>query len=100
MNPPAQDPTAERLAAGLLTAFFALFGWFALWQGGVALKGKSSATSFVDGHAEMLVAGFAFIVATLGVALLLRSFKANRPAYCIGGVVVLVPPLVFVLLHA
>ena len=35
MKPLAQDPTAGRLAAGLLTAFFALFGWFTLWQGGV-----------------------------------------------------------------
>ena len=100
MKPPARDPTAERLAAGLLTAFFALFGWFTLWQGGITLKGKSGATSFVDGHAGMLVAGCAFFVATLGLALLLRSFEANRPAYYIGGAVVLVPPLVFVLFHS
>ena len=100
MKPPAKDPTAERLAAGLLTAFFALFGWFTLWQGGVTLKGKSGATSFVDGHAGMLVAGFAFFVATLGVSLLLRSFNVNRQAYCVGGAVVLVPPLVFVLFHS
>ena len=100
MKPPARVPTAERLAAGLLTAFFALFGWFTLWQGGVTLKGKSGATSFVNGYAGMLVAGFAFFVATLGLALLLRSFEANRPAYYIGGAVVLVPPLVFVLFHS
>ena len=100
MNPSAQDPTAGRLAAGLLTTFFALFGWFTLWQGGVALKGKSGATSFVDGHAGILVAGFAFIVATMGLALLLRSFEANRPAYYIGGVMMLLPPLLFVLFHS
>ena len=100
MKPPAQDPTAERLAAGLLTAFFALFGWFTLWQGGVTLKGRSGATSFVDGHAGILVAGFAFIVATMGLALLLRSFEANRPAYYIGGAVMLLPPLLFVLFHS
>lgn len=100
MKPSAQDPTAARIAAALLTAFFALFGWFTLWQGGVTLKGKSGATSFVDGHAGMLVAGFAFFGAIIGVALLLRSFEANRRAYYIGGAVVLVPPLLFVLLHS
>lgn len=100
MKPPAQDPTAERLAAGLLTAFFALFGWFTLWQGGVTLKGKRGATSFVDGYSGMLVAGFAFFVATLGLALLLRSFEVKRQAYYVGGAVMLLPPLLFVLFHS
>ena len=99
MTRPEPDPTAARLAAGLLTVFFLLFGWFTLWQGGITLKGKSGATSFVDGHAGLAVAAFAFLVAGVGLAMLLRSLEANRAVHCLAGAAVLVPPLLFVLLR-
>lgn len=99
MKTPEQDSLAEQLMASLLATFFALFGWFTLWQGGVTLKGKSGAVSFVGGRAGVAVAGFAFVVATFGVALLLRSCRANRQAFYLAGAVVLLPPMVFVLVR-
>jgi hypothetical protein len=99
MKPPMQTPTAERLIAGLLATFFALFGWFDLWQGGITLKGKSGAVRFVDGRAGLAVAAFAFVVAALGVAMLLRTFKVHRSAYYTAGVVLALPPILFLLLR-
>jgi len=99
MEPPAQDSTAERLVAALLMVCFALLGWFDLWQGGITLKGKSGATSFVGGRAGLAVAGIAFLVATFGLALLLRSFKAKHGTRLAAGAALLVPPVVYALFH-
>ena len=99
MTSPKPDPTAERIAAALLAVFFFLFGWYTLMQGGITLRGKSGLTSFVGGYLGLAVAGFTFLVATLGVALLLRSLDSGRRTYWIGSSIVLLPPLVFALLQ-
>lgn len=99
MNPPAKDPTAERIAASILAIFFGLFGWFTLGQGGISLKGKSGATSFVSGWAGVAVAALAFMVAIFGVTLFLRSLKSSRPTYYYSWAIVLLPPLAYVLLR-
>ncbi len=100
MNPPAKDPTVERIAASILAIFFGLFGWFTLGQGGVTLKGKSGATSFVNGWAGIAVAGLAFMVATFGVTLFLHSFKTSRSTYYFCWAILLLPPLAYVFLHS
>jgi hypothetical protein len=98
MPPPKPDPTAERIAAALLAVFFLLFGWFTLIQGGISLGGKSGRSVLVDGNAGLGVAVFTFLVAAMGVAMLLKSLRADRKAYWLGAALVLLPPLVFVLL--
>lgn len=97
MKSPSADPTAERLAAGLIALFFALFGWFTLWQGGVTLGGKRGGTSFVDGSAANWVAAVSLMVAGLGCAMVLRSFKAGRAAYGWSALCLFVPPVAFAL---
>jgi hypothetical protein len=97
MNPHGQDPTGERIASGLLAGFFTAFAWFALWQKGITLKGKSGATSFVDGNAGLVVAAFALLFGCVGVALLLRSFRAARTTYFISFALLLVPALALAL---
>jgi hypothetical protein len=97
MKPPGQDPTGERIASGLLAGFFTAFAWFALWQKGITLKGKSGATSFVDGNAGLVVAAFALLFGCVGVALLLRSFRAARTTYFISFALLLVPALALAL---
>ena len=99
MSLPKPDPTAERIAAALLAVFFFLFGWYTLMQGGITLRGKNGHISFVDGYLGLAVAGFTFLVANLGVALLLRSLDASRRTYWLCSGIVLLPPLVFALLQ-
>jgi hypothetical protein len=97
MNLPSQDPLAERVAASILAIFFAFFGWFDLVQGGIALKGRSGHISFVDGWVGIAVAGLAFLVAAFGVSILLRTFKASRSTHYFGWVIMLLPPVFFIL---
>ena len=99
MTTPRPDPTAERLAGGLLASFFALFGWFTLWQGGITLKGRSGATSFVGGAAGLAVAALALLVAGFGVALFLKSWKAPRATQGLAFALLLGPALVLLLWH-
>ena len=94
-----QDPTAERVSSAILAVFFLLFGWYTLWQGGISLGGKSGRSVFVDGYASLAIAAFAFMVATMGLALLLKSLRAGRKAYWTGAALMLLPPVVFVLLR-
>jgi hypothetical protein len=96
MTQPGLDPTAERLAAALLAGFFALFGWFTLWQGGITLKGRSGATSFVSGAAGQAVAALALAVAGFGIALFLRSFRVPRPVRLLAFALLLGPALLLV----
>ena len=99
MSAPKPDPSAERIAAALLAVFFFLFGWYTLWQGGIILGGKSGRSVFVDGYASLVIAAFAFMVVTMGLALLLKSLRAGRKAYWTGAALMLLPPVVFVLLR-
>ena len=100
MKATSTDPTAERLAAALLGLFFALFGWFTLWQGGVSLGGKRGGSSFVDGGAASVVAAASLVVAGLGCAMVLRSFKAGSAAYWWSALVLFAPPVAFALWRA
>ena len=99
MPPTKPDPTAERIAAALLAAFFLLFGWYTLWQGGITLGGKSGRSVFVDGHASLAIASFAFMVAAAGLAMLLKSLQAGRMAYWTGAALLWLPPAMFVLVQ-
>ena len=99
MNPPAPDPTGTRIAAGVLTAFFAAYGWFTLWQGGIDLKGRSGHATFVSGLTGIAVAFGAFLIAALGLALLTRSLGAGRRSYVVAVLVLLLPPILYALAH-
>ena len=92
--------TGERVAAGLLAVFFEAMGWLTLLQGGISLKGKSGHSSFVDGSMSLVMALFFFLVSALGVALLLRSLGARRNTYALAAVLLLLPPLVFIVVRA
>ena len=94
-----KDSSAIRVAALILAVFFLAFGWFTIWQGGVSLHGKSGASTFVDGRMGLAVAGFAVLLASVGVALLLGSFGARRKVRWICSGLVLALPVVFQLLR-
>ena len=95
MKTPTPSRTAEWLTFGLLVAFFAAFGWFALWQQEITLKGKSGATSVFTGSAAQAVSAAAFIVSAVVLALLLRSFSAGRRTSIAAFVVLLLPPAIY-----
>ena len=97
MDLPSRNPLAERIIASIMATFFALFGWFDLLQGGITLKGRNGHTSFVDGWVGIAVAGLAFLVATFGVSLLLRTFRASRSTHYFSWVILLLPPVFFIL---
>lgn len=100
-NPPPTDASsaAERLTVGLVTAFFTLFGWFTLVNGGVALRGRKGNESLVDGAAALAIAASAFLIAALCLTLLLRrAWPAPRAVFWACLVALLLPPLLFVLL--
>jgi len=97
MTRPSHNPLAERVIASTMAAFFALFGWFDLLQGGITLKGRSGRTSFVDGWVGIAVAAFAFLIAIFGVSLLLRTFKVRRSTYYFSWAIMLLPPVFFIL---
>ena len=88
---------AERLATALLAGGFALLGWMTLWQGGILIKGKSGAGSFVQGSAGRALAAFFFCAAALGLLLFLRSFKPGRLVNTLALAVLLIPPLFFMM---
>lgn len=90
------DPAAERLVLGLLAGFLAAYGWFDLLQGGIAMKGRSGAVSFVDGRAGLLVAAGAFLFAALVSLLLAKSLRWGRGATWALSTAILLPPILFV----
>ena len=92
-----RDPTAERLAIGLLLAFLLAYGWFDLLQGGIAMKGRSGEVAFVDGVAGSLVAAVAFAIAALVALLLARSLRWGRAAKTAMLAAILLPPLLHML---
>lgn len=77
MNRP-YDPTAERLAIGILMLFLIGYGWFDLWQGGIAVKGRNGNVSFADGGVGLAIAAGAFLFAALVSLLLARSVRLPR----------------------
>lgn len=91
-----RDPTAERLAVGLLLAFLLAYGWFDLLQGGIAIRGRSGAVSFADGGAGLAVAAFAFLVAALVSLLLAKSLRWGRAATWTLAAACALPPLAYV----
>ena len=99
MKTPSPSPTAERLASGLLAAFFAAFGWFSLWQQEITLKGKNGATSLVTGSAAQVVGAAAFVLSAVGLVVLLRSFSAGRLTTITAFVVLLLPPLIYAVIR-
>ena len=99
MKTPTPSPSAERLASGLLAAFFAAFGWFALWQQEITLKGKNGATSLLTGSAAQAVGAAAFVFSALGLVLLLRSFSAGRLTTITAFVVLFLPPIIYAVIR-
>lgn len=88
---------AERLASGVVALFFVAFGWIILLNGGVSLKGKSGAVSFVDGYAGIALAGGMFFFGALLALLLARTLGFNRQRAAMLVALVVVPPLLFLL---
>ncbi|MEQ1513506.1 MAG: hypothetical protein ABL934_12635 [Lysobacteraceae bacterium] len=97
MNRP-YDPTAERLAIGILMLFLIGYGWFDLWQGGIAVKGRNGNVSFADGGVGLAIAAGAFLFAALVSLLLARSVRLPRAGIVLVLGAILVPPLAYVLI--
>ena len=89
---------AERFITGLMTLFFMASGWFVLLNGGVSLKGKSGAVSFVDGNAGIAVAGFAFFIAALMGLMFARCLNLGMKASIVLISIIIVPPILFLVL--
>lgn len=94
----AHDPTAERLAIAILTLFLIGYGWFDLWQGGIAVKGRNGAVSYAEGGYALAIAAGAFLFAALVSLLLARSMRLPRAGIALVLGAILVPPLVYVLI--
>lgn len=95
MNRP-RDPAAERLAIGILLVFLLGYGWFDLWQGGIAIKGRSGHVSYADGGLGLAIAAGAFLLAALVSLLLARSFGLGRLGIALSMAAILLPPLAYV----
>lgn len=89
---------AERLAVGLLWLFLMGFGWVDLLSGGISLKGKSGAIAYASGNVGLAIAAGAFVLASLVSLLLARTLALGRWRTRLLLLVVLAPPLFFVLL--
>lgn len=92
------DPTAERLAIGILVVFLIGYGWFDLWQGGIAIKGRSGDVAYADGGFGLAIAAGAFLFAALVSLLLARSLRLRRPGIFLLLAAILLPPLAYVLI--
>lgn len=88
---------AERLAAGVVALFFVFFGWTILLNGGVSLRGKSGAVSYIDGNAGIALACGMFFFGALLALLLARTLGLNRQRVAMLVALVVVPPLLFLL---
>ena len=87
----------ERLAVGVVGLFFVVFGWIILLNGGVSLKGKRGAVSYIDGNAGITLACGMFFFGALLALLLARTLGLNRHRAAMLVALVVVPPLLFVL---
>jgi hypothetical protein len=94
----SHDPTAERLVIGILMLFLIGYGWFVLWQGGIAVKGRNGAVSFAEGGYAFAIAAGAFLFAAVVSLLLARSVRLRRPGILLLLGVILLPPLAYVLI--
>ncbi len=92
-----RDRTAERLAIGILMLFLIGYGWFDLWQGSIAVKGRSGHVSDADGGIGLAIAAGAFLFAALMSPLLARSFRLRRAGVVLLLGAILLPPLAYVL---
>ena len=90
---------AERLTTGLLWVFLLGFGWVNLLGGGISLKGKSGNVVYASGNTGLAVAAGTFLLAVLVTPLLARTLALSRLASGLLVLVVLVPPLLFVLFN-
>lgn len=93
----SQDPTAERLIIAILMLFLIGYGWFVLWQGGIAVRGRNGAVSYAEGGYALAIATGAFLFAALVSLLLARSLRLRRPGIALMFSAILLPPLAYVL---
>lgn len=85
---------AERLATGLLVAFFTGLGWVTLVDGGISLHGKTGAVSHLTGAGARWFALSAFAVAAIASLLLSKSlWLSSRGAATFAAAVLLHPAL-------
>ena len=98
MSRRSHDPTAERLIIAILMLFLIGYGWFVLWQGGIAVKGRSGAVNYAEGGYAFAIAVGAFLFAALVSLLLARSLRLRRPGIALLLGVILLPPLAYVLI--
>lgn len=94
----SHDPTAERLIIAILMLFLLGYGWFVLWQGGIAVRSRSGAVSYAEGGYALAIAAGAFLFAALVSLLLARSLRLRRPGIALLLGVILLPPLAYVLI--
>ncbi|NOT88261.1 MAG: hypothetical protein HOP03_08755 [Lysobacter sp.] len=94
----SHDPTAERLAIGILILFLIGYGWFDLWQGGIAVKGRNGVVGYAEGGYALAIAAGAFLFAALVSLLLARSLRLSRPGILLLLAAILLPPLAYVLI--
>ncbi|MBN8214182.1 MAG: hypothetical protein J0M09_14760 [Xanthomonadales bacterium] len=93
----SRDPTAERLIIAILMLFLIGYGWFVLWQGGIAVRGRNGAVSYAEGGYALAIATGAFLFAALVSLLLARSLRLRRPGIALMFSAILLPPLAYVL---
>lgn len=94
---PRPSRAAERLVVWLTLLFFVGYGWSILLTGGLSIKGKSGAISFLSGNWALLMVGMSFFIATLMsfMAINVMGYGHKRAAVLLA--LILMPPAVFVL---
>lgn len=90
--------TLARIAFTALSLFWGAAGWFVLLQGGFHKTYRfSKETTFVGGASGVVMAYLFLLLATVAAFVVLHSIRARRFAFVILALMVLAPPIVFLL---
>lgn len=90
--------TLARIACTALSLFWGAAGWFVLLQGGFHKTYRfSKETTFVGGASGVLMAYLFLLLATIAAFVVLQSIRARRIAFVLLALMVLAPPIVFLL---
>ena len=90
--------TLARIAFTALSLFWGAAGWFVLLQGGFHKTYRfSKETTFVGGASGVLMAYLFLLLATVAAFVVLQSIRARRFVFVLLALMVLAPPIVFLL---
>ncbi len=91
-------PMLARVLFGIMSLFWAAFGWIIILQGSFSGHTRQSKSVYTDGSGAIGMAFLAFAFAALGVLVLLRIYERKWPLYLAAMALLFIPPAAFVML--